>query len=88
MMTIFRILVAGLAGLTLLFVFARLLSVTSETDPNDLGLDEVNLALFKQQLAELDADLAAGKLDQSQYDSARQDLEREALNNLDSKPGE
>jgi cytochrome c-type biogenesis protein CcmH len=87
-MTIFWILVAGLAGLALLFVLAPLLSVTSEADHNDVELDEVNLGLFKQQLAELDADLAAGKLDQSQYDSARQDLEREALNNLDSKTGE
>lgn len=87
-MIIFWILAAGLAGLALLFVLAPLLSVTSETDHNDVDLDEVNLGLFKQQLAELDADLAAGKLDQSQYDSARRDLEREALNNLDSKTGE
>ncbi|RKT46543.1 c-type cytochrome biogenesis protein CcmI [Thiocapsa rosea] len=87
-MTIFWILVTGLAGLALLFVLAPLLSVARETDHNDVDLDKVNLGLFKQQLAELDADLAAGKLDESQYDSARQDLEREALNNLDTKTGE
>ena len=82
-MTIFWILVVGLAGLALLFVLAPLLgSSPAAEQPDDINLDEVNLSLFKQQVAELDADLAAGKLDQDQYDSARQDLEREALNNI------
>ena len=83
-MTIFWILVAGLAGLALLFVLAPLLGgADADSSRNDdVDLDAVNLDLFKQQLAELDADLAAGKLDQSQYESARQDLEREALTNI------
>ena len=82
-MTIFWILVAGLAGLALLFVLAPLLGDRpADQHADDIDLDEVNLSLFKQQVAELDADLAAGKLDQDQYDSARQDLEREALNNV------
>jgi cytochrome c-type biogenesis protein CcmH len=81
-MTIFWILVAGLAGLALLFVLAPLLSGADTGQDDDIDLDAVNLDLFKQQVAELDADLAAGKLDQSQYDSARQDLEREALANI------
>ncbi len=85
-MTIFWILVAGLAGLALLFVLAPLLgSSLAAEQADDINLDEVNLSLFKQQVAELDADLAAGKLDQDQYDSARQDLEREALNNIGSQ---
>ncbi|MGB5834386.1 MAG: c-type cytochrome biogenesis protein CcmI, partial [Thiohalocapsa sp.] len=84
-MTIFWILVAGLAGLALLFVLAPLLSSTAEAhQDDDVDLDQVNLGLFKQQLAELDADLSAGKLDRNQYDSARQDLEREVLNDLDT----
>ncbi|MGB5734204.1 MAG: c-type cytochrome biogenesis protein CcmI [Thiohalocapsa sp.] len=84
-MTIFWILVAGLAGLALLFVLTPLLSssANSAEQTDDVDLDQVNLDLFKQQLAELDADLAAGKLDQAQYESARQDLEREAISNVD-----
>ncbi|MFE8034203.1 c-type cytochrome biogenesis protein CcmI [Thiohalocapsa marina] len=83
-MTIFWILAAGLTGLAVLFVVAPLLQSTDNdagTD-DDVDLAQVNLALFKQQLAELDGDLASGKLDQSQYDAARHDLEREALQNL------
>lgn len=89
-MTIFWILAAGLAGLAVLFVVAPLLqsSTADSVDPDDdIDLDQLNLALFKQQLAELDADLAAGKLAQDQYDSARQDLEREALHNVKSAAG-
>lgn len=37
------------------------------------------LAVLKDQLAELDADLAAGTLPKDQYQQARQDLERRAL---------
>jgi len=88
-MTIFWILAAGLAGLAVLFVIAPLLQAPKPTpidsvDTDDPGADQarMNLALFKQQLSELDADLAAGKLDQRVYESARRDLERELLNDL------
>jgi cytochrome c-type biogenesis protein CcmH len=88
-MTIFWILVAGLAGLAALFVVAPLLQPQDTTtgtddDPDDIDQDQVNLALFKQQLAELETDLAAGKLDQSQYSAAKADLEREVLRNVGS----
>ena len=81
-MIIFWILAAGLAGLALLFVLAPLLRPASTGPADNVDQDQVNLALFEQQLAELDADLAAGKLEQSQYDSARHDLEREVLRNV------
>lgn len=79
-MTIFWILAAGLALLAALFVVAPLLSHRGggddTTDPDQAA---INLALYKQQLAELDMDLAAGKLDRTQYEAARRDLERELL---------
>lgn len=40
---------------------------------------EVNLSVYRDQLRELDADLAAGTLDESQHASARSDLERRVL---------
>ncbi len=79
-MTIFWILVAGLAGLALLFVIPPLLSrrvATAETNQ-----DQLNLDVFRQQLVELDADMAAGKLEKGQYQDARQDLERELLHDV------
>jgi cytochrome c-type biogenesis protein CcmH len=82
-MTIFWILAAGLAILAALFVVAPLLgtrnSAGDDTPDADIDQARVNLELFKQQLAELDADLASGKLDQTEYAAARHDLEREVL---------
>lgn len=88
-MTIFWILAAGLAVLAILFAIAPLLQASSHT-AEDVGeatnseTDQarLNLSLFKQQLTELDADLDSGKLDQTVYESARRDLERELLNDL------
>ncbi|HHH43785.1 MAG TPA: c-type cytochrome biogenesis protein CcmI [Gammaproteobacteria bacterium] len=45
--------------------------------------DQLNTAVVKEQLAELQADLESGKLDQAAYTAARHDLERELLDELD-----
>ena len=83
-MTIFWILAAGLAGLALLFVIPPLLTrPETEGEPDQ---DQLNLAVFRQQLQELDADLEAGNLDRGQYQDARQDLERELLHDVDGRP--
>jgi cytochrome c-type biogenesis protein CcmH len=83
-MIIFWILAAGLLGLASLFVALPLLKRPSPTDaPRQ---DELNLQVFRQRLTELDGDLAAGFLDQGQYDAARRDLERELLYDLDGDP--
>ena len=82
-MTIFWILVAGLAALALLFVVPPLLTRhEAERAPDQ---DQLNLALFRQQLKELDADLEAGNLDRGQYQAARRDLERELLHDVDGQ---
>lgn len=82
-MTIFWILVAGLAALALLFVIPPLLTRhEAERTPDQ---DQLNLALFRQQLHELDADLEAGNLDRGQYQAARRDLERELLHDVDGQ---
>jgi cytochrome c-type biogenesis protein CcmH len=93
-MTIFWTLAAGLMLLAVLFVAAPLLgSRRAAATDADIDQERLNLDLFKQQLAELDADLAAGKLERTQYESARRDLERELLRDTaslgpnDPKPG-
>jgi cytochrome c-type biogenesis protein CcmH len=89
-MTIFWILAAGLTLLAVLFVAAPLLGGRgSDADAADIDQARVNLELFRQQLAELDADLAAGKLERTQYEAARRDLERELLRDTsDLGPGD
>jgi len=80
-MMVFWILAAGLAGLALLFILPPILSRKTDTAPVDEN--QINMAVFRQQIEELDADLATGNLDQSQYDSARRDLEKELLSDIE-----
>lgn len=80
----FWILAAGLTALALLFVVPPLLN--REVTAPDIDQDDLNLALFREQLADLERDLAAGNLDQAQYDAARHDLERELLADVDDRP--
>ncbi len=79
-MTIFWILIAGLAGLALLFVIPPLLSRRAPTV--ETNQDQLNLDIFRQQLIELEADMEAGKLEKGQYQDARHDLERELLHDV------
>lgn len=78
-MTLFWIISAGLTVLAMAFVALPLLrkEVTS-----DITSDELNLAVFKQQLAELDSDLEEGKLDQAQHEAARKDLQKALLTDV------
>ena len=79
-MMVFWIFAAGLVGVALVFVLAPLLR---KPKPKvDVDLADLNRALFRQQLDELDADLAAGNLEQARYETARHDLERQLLYNL------
>jgi cytochrome c-type biogenesis protein CcmH len=52
-----------------------------------ISRDDLNTTVIKEQLAELDGDLTAGKLDKTQYDAAHQDLERELLYDLAATDG-
>lgn len=47
---------------------------------------EVNVQVLRDQLVELDADLAAGTLNQTQYDEARLDVSRRLLDDLTADP--
>ncbi|HIP53000.1 MAG TPA: c-type cytochrome biogenesis protein CcmI [Chromatiales bacterium] len=78
-MTLFWILAAGLIAVALAFVVLPLLRGLKS---KGLAEDELNLAVIKQQLHELEADLEAGNLDQAQYEAAKRDLERELLEDV------
>lgn len=86
-MTLFWTLAGGLMLLAAFFVLLPLWR--ARTTHADLAKDApptqdaVNLGLFRQQLAELDVDLANGKIDPEQHQSARLELERELLHDLD-----
>jgi cytochrome c-type biogenesis protein CcmH len=74
----------GLAGIMLCgaLLFTLPWMLRSSKQLLDTDLDALNTEVVKTQLAELDADLDSGRLDQAQYLAARQDLERELLADL------
>jgi cytochrome c-type biogenesis protein CcmH len=86
-MTLFWMIVAGFTLLAMGFVA---LPLSRKQVTPGITSDELNLAVFKEQLAELDSDLASGVLDQASYDAARRDLEKELLSDVSeaSQPGE
>lgn len=73
-MTTFLIVAALLTAAALLFVLPTLLRGASGEAPH-AARDQVNLTVLRDQLRELDADLAAGTISGVSYDGARQELE-------------
>jgi cytochrome c-type biogenesis protein CcmH len=80
-MSIFWGLAAIMVIVALLFTVPWLLRARRAAPPL-LDEDAVNTEVIKAQLAELDTDLKTGRLDETQYTAARQDLERELLEDL------
>ncbi|MCU7905538.1 MAG: c-type cytochrome biogenesis protein CcmI [Candidatus Thiodiazotropha sp. (ex Epidulcina cf. delphinae)] len=83
-MTQFWMILAGLIVLAMAFVVLPLMRKRIETGVTS---DELNLTVFKQQLTELDNDLESGILDQTRYDAARKDLEKELLSDVSGESG-
>ncbi len=81
-MTTFWILAAAMVAVALLFVLPPLLR-KPPAQAEAIDEDAVNIAVIRQQLAELEADLEAGNLSREQYESARRDLEKELLVDVD-----
>ena len=78
-MTVFWSLAAVMVMMALLFLLPPLLR---KRTVSAISRDDLNTNVIKEQLLELKADLEAGKLDKTQFDAARQDLERELLYDL------
>ncbi|MDP3671278.1 MAG: c-type cytochrome biogenesis protein CcmI [Telluria sp.] len=84
-MTTFLIVAALLTAAALLFVLPTLLRGASGEAPH-ASRDQVNLTVLRDQLRELDADLAAGTISGVSYDGARQELELRVAE--DVQPGQ
>jgi cytochrome c-type biogenesis protein CcmH len=76
-MTAFWIIAALMAAAAIAWVLPVLLR--RRDTASDVEQRASNIAILKDHLAELDADLAAGTLQPQQYEQARQDLERRAI---------
>ena len=80
-MTSFYIIAALLTLVAVAWLLMPLLRTRSAAQPQR---DVTNLAIFKDQLAELDADVRAGTLSPDQYGQAKIDLERRVLEEIET----
>ena len=76
-MTVFWVVAGCLIGAALLFIILPLFR--REVDVTQVERRAVNVSIYKNQLAELETELAAGELSQEQYDKSRQEIERRLL---------
>lgn len=77
-MTLFWVIAALLVCVALAFLITPLVRDRTGSDAG-ASRDSASLAVFRDQLAELDADLAAGSIDRDQWEVARADLQRGLL---------
>ncbi len=77
-MMLFWVIAALLVALALAFLLTPLLR-NRATSGDGVSRAAANLAVFRDQLAELDVDLAAGSIDREQWEAARGDLQRGLL---------
>lgn len=77
-MTLFWVIAALLVCVALAFLITPLVRNRTGSDAG-ASRDSASLAVFRDQLAELDADLAAGSIDRDQWEVARADLQRGLL---------
>ncbi len=77
---IFWIVVAIMVAGVLLLLAVPLLRPGKSS--SSATVSEVNLSVYRDQLRELDAELAAGTLDQAQYDNARSEMEGRVLQDV------
>ncbi len=79
-MMFFWVIVVLLIVAALLFIIPPLFQAEDESIAADrVKRDELSIAVFKDQVAELERDLNNGTLSQEQFELAKQDIERELL---------
>ena len=81
-MTVFLL---AAAALTLITLTILLWPLRQRSAAGDLTRRELNAALYRDELAELDRDLAAGELSQADYDQAKAELQRRLLEDMQAE---
>ena len=83
-MILFWLICAGLVAIALAFVLPTLLQ--REPVANDTDKERANVAVYRDQLSELDADLANGIVSPEQYQQDRDEIERRLLDDVGAPP--
>jgi len=84
-MMLFWLICAGLVAIALAFVLPTLFERAPSANENDKEL--ANLEVYRDQLSELDADLANGLVSQEQYQQDRDEIERRLLEDVTQQSG-
>ncbi len=84
-MTLFWVYAALLIGVALAFLVTPLVRGRAKAGAS-VSRAASRLSVFRDHLAELDADLAAGSIERDQWEAARGDLERGLLEDVDTPP--
>ena len=79
-MILFWLICAGLVAIALAFVLPTLLQRSADTDEDNKS--EANVEIYRDQLRELDADLANGIVSPEQYRQDRDEIERRLLDDV------
>jgi len=82
-MIIFWLVCAVLVAIALAFVLPTLLE-GSNTKVDKSGQKEANVAVYRDQISELEADLATGIVSKEQFDQDRDEIERRLLDDMTS----
>jgi cytochrome c-type biogenesis protein CcmH len=87
-MMVFWVVAVLLIAAALLFLLPPLIQKgKTATDEDVFDRDELNVTIFKDQLAELERDLSVNVLTQEQFETAKHDLERSFLQESNTEPG-
>jgi cytochrome c-type biogenesis protein CcmH len=83
-MILFWLICAGLVAIALAFVLPTLLQRTPVADDTDK--ERANVEIYRDQISELDADLANGIVSPEQYRQDRDEIERRLLDDVATTP--
>ena len=86
-MILFWLICAGFMFVALAFVLPPLLQRPTETQKaSEHERKQTNIAIYRDQLSELEADLSNGIVNQQQYDQDRDEIERRLLEDASPQP--
>ena len=86
-MMVFWIIAVALIAAALLFILPPLLR-RPEHAPEPVDRDRLTVAIYQDQMAELESDLRSDTITQDQYEVGRQELERRLLDDVPQVPGQ
>lgn len=84
-MTYFWIIAGIFIVVALLFILPTLLRSKEDENEESIDNDDANVSVYRDQLADLEVDLANDILSREQYDKSKQELQQRMLQDIPEK---